>query len=408
MRIPTFNQFQREADVIAVQFERLSRLEGEAASGQKILASSDDPTLAYEITSMQDYLDTLSNYSDNGALAISRSTLFSTSAQSGVNLMTQLQSLIKQANSVTGSTAANRQAIAQQMIGLQESLLNVASTQDAFGSYIYSGANSTVSPYTLVNGTYQYQGGTQTSSINVGPGVSATYYDVGDNIFGSIFNGNGTYAITANSSNTGNAYTSAGSVLSGYIPDTYTLAFSLNSSNQLVYSVNGVTSGQVIPPPPSSTLPIFNSSASGTDISFNGVDFSVLGMPNAGDSFQIQPSTQVNIFNTIQSLTALLQNPPASTAIFNQQLSQLNATAETAFTQMTSYLSQTGVNSGVIQNQCAITKETIFSQTAALSELADANPATVYSELMQQSIALQATQDAFLKIQETLTKLLKL
>lgn len=414
MRIPTLSQFRHQADMITKQFDKMRNLQQQIYSGKKIINPSDDPVLASQVRSTEDAIAQLQSYDKNGTLAHARTQYFQTSAQSAVGLMSDVQRLLLQVQDTTNpSDKAN---IAKQLQGDLTNLLNIANTRDPNGEYIFGGYNTNMSPYIQSGGTYQYQGGYDVTMIDVSPTAQALYNESGFNVFGNIPLGNGVFTVSASNSNTGTASTSAGTTATNgtYVPDTYTISFVTNSAGKLAYQVVGASTGQVIPPPPTVSpagAPAYvpGSGSSGMDITFNGITINIGGgMPNVGDSFQIQPTTKQNVFNTIQNVIDTLQNPPNNKGMFDQIMKQANASFTQVSKSFIAYQSDVGTRSVNIDNQISANKQLINYQTVVLSDLQDADMADVFSQLAQQSLALQATQEGYLKIQETFSQLLKL
>lgn len=409
MRISTFHQFEKQSDMINQQYDAMNRLFNQASSGKKIQNSSEDPVLATQIKSTQNYIDSIAGYYNNGVLAQNRSRLFSTSVQNSLNVLNDVQTTIIK---VQGGTLSDgdRSALAKQLQGDLTTLLNYANTHDGDGNYIYAGYNTNSTPYVQVNGSYQYQGGLNQAMIDIGSDVSTLYYESGFNVFGDIYQGNGSFTVSATSSNTGSASTTPGAVINpaSYVPDDYTISFAQNTSGELVYSVTGAASGQVIPPLPATIpddAPLYQAKS---DITFNGLSLNIDGVPNPGDSFVVQPSTQENVFNTLQNLINMLQNPVTDKAQYDQELSQISASFTQISLHMTTYLSQVGTQSMTIDNQVKNNDDVIKSSTIALSGLQDADFVGVISAIAQKSMALQASYQSYAQLQQTLMQILKL
>jgi flagellar hook-associated protein 3 FlgL len=408
MRIPTFYQFKRQADMITIQFNKMNKLFLQGSTGQKIQASSENPVLANQIKSNKETIEALDNFSNNGLLAQNRSRLFSTAMENSINILGDVKILMSKASNGTVSNS-DKASIAEQLQGDLTMLLSYANTHDADGNYIFSGFNTQTPPYVLVNGSYEYQGGLNTAVIDISPDVSALYYESGFNVFGDIFNGNGSFTITAGA-NTGGAFTSAGNVVNpaNYVQDTYTLSFVTNSSGGLAYQIIGSASGQVIPPLPSNIPDDAALYHPKSDITFNGINFTMEGNPEVGDTFTIASSKQENIFNAIQTLITTLQTPSTNQGNFNQTMGQLNASFSQITNHLITYQSQIGTRSLAIDNEIAENETVKTNNEITLKGLAEADPVQVYSALAQKSLALQATQDSYSKLQETLLQLLRL
>ncbi|MEO8400433.1 MAG: flagellar hook-associated protein FlgL [Gammaproteobacteria bacterium] len=408
MRIPTFGMYQRESGQISQMYDSLGKLIQQADSGKKLIHSSDDPVLAHQIKSKEDYVNTLQSYFDNGVLAGSHATLFTTSAQSAVNVTSQIQTLLKSAQSGTKNDS-DRASIAEQLKGYLSNMASIANTQDGSGEFIYAGNNSDAPAYILVNGVYQYQGGSSQTQVNIAPEISTLYTDVGSEVFGNIYDGNGTFTVTAGSGNTGGASTTPGAVINSasYVADTYTITFGTNGGS-LVYQVVGATSGQVIPALPA-TFPAGAPTYTGSsDVNFNGISLHINGTPSVGDTFQIQPSTRQDVFGSLQNLITLLQTPNTNPAKLDQALIQADASFGQISNHLVTYMSQAGTASSAVKAQVDANRDIIHNQTITINDLANADIGQVYSALSQQSLALQATIGGYMKMQDTLNKLLQM
>jgi flagellar hook-associated protein 3 FlgL len=406
MRVPTVTQFRDQIELLSQQYEDIATLQAQADSGQKLQNSSDDPVLALQIKSVSDYITSLQAYSSNSILAQNRSKLFETSTQTVVDVMSKVTELTKAAQNDTLSDA-DRQDIAAQLQGCLNQLAAAANSQDGNGNYIYSGYNTGSPAYTEQNGSYQYFGTMDAITINIGPNVSTPYSESGYNVFGNIPTGNGYFTVSAASTNTGNASTSAGNIVntSSYVPDTYTVSFVTNSAGQLAYQVTGASSGQVMPPPPATSPADAPAYVPASDVNFNGVNLNFTGAPKAGDSFQVAPSQPQNVFNSLQGLINNLQTPivtDTDRAQFHQAITESSESLSQAATHFIGYLSTIGTREVTIDTQSNSNEKIITNQKVILGKLADADSAEVISSLTEELSSLQTTQQIYLKIQQTM------
>ena len=412
MRIPTFTQFQRQTEMIATQFDQMSRLQAQASSGKKLINNSDDPVLAGQITSTEDFIEKLNGFSHNAILAQNRGNDMDTALKNAIAKVSDIQRIIQ--NSRNGTLKdEDRANLAKQLRGGINSLLTLANSQNAQGKYIFSGSNTSLPPFVQNGSNYQYQGSYDPTMIDIGPNFSTIYCDSGNNVFGNIPTGNGTYTVDASSSNTGTAATSAGTVISqNYVSDTYTLSFATNGAGETVYQIVGATSGQVVPTPPATIptdSPVYKPGTNGFDIpAFNGISLNVHGDAKAGDTFTIAPSTKQDVFTALEGIADLLESPLTNQGSFDQAISQGAAVVEQAFSHFVGYQSQIGIRNIAIDSQIKSNEENVTAQKIVLKNLGDSDMTDVYTRLAQQSLALQATQQSYLKIQDVLNQLLKM
>lgn len=412
MRIPTFHQFERQAAVISRQFDEMRHLQQQMSSGKKITAASDDPVLANQIEETQTFIEELNGYYRNGVLVQNRCQYYQTAMQGALNSMTNLNSdLLRVSTGVLSPEDAI--IIANQMQGELTNILSIANTQDTNGSFIFSGYNTSTQPYAQTGGSYVYQGSYEATMIDIGPSSQSTYNESGYSVFSNILTGNGTFTATASAGNTGSANTTPGSISNrtAYVPDTYTISIVTNGSGQKAYQVVGTASGQLIPPLPATiptNAPAYAPGPGGLDLNFNGITINLGSGANVGDSFVLQPSTPQNAFDTIQNVINTLLNPPTNQGQLNQQLSQANIAFTQIFNSFNTYQTQLGQRTANINAQINLNQEAIVDQQVTLDDLESSDMAAVMSKLAQQSLALQATQEGYLKIQETFSQLLKI
>ena len=412
MRVPTMTQFTNQLQTITQQNLTISSLQQQISSQKKIQNASDDPVLASQIKSINDYISSLQSYTNNGVLAQNRSSLFETSLQSCVNVMSKVTEL-SQAGKTETLSNADRANLASQLSGSLSRLLNVANTTDGNGEAIFAGYNTSSPAFVQKSGSYQYQGGLDQVNISIGPNTTTVYNDSGFNLFGNIATGNGAFTVKAGLTNTGTAYTSPGSVVSNasYVPDTYTISFVTNGSGQLGYQVTGANSGQVIPTPPATSPANAPAYVAGSDLTFNGISLNVNGAPNSGDTMTIAPSSKDNIFNLIQNVINVLNKPVDSSqdiASFRQNMSQACSALASGSQNFRSRLSDSGVRAASLQTELDQNTENVKQQNIILGSLSDIDPYEVISKFTQQTQALQLTQQVYMKIQQSLSEFLKM
>lgn len=412
MRISTDNMFETQRSLISDQYEQYSILISKQSKGKKLLHASDDPVLSSRIELTSNFIENLKTFDQTGIISQGRAQAFDSSIKSAVDTADKVKELIQQAGSDTLSDS-DRKAIAQQLEGYLNVLVNTANSTDGNGNYIYSGFNTTTTPYIKQNGVYIYQGGNTPSYVNIGINVDVLHNESGFKVFGDILAGNGNFTVKAASTNTGSAYTTPGSVTStsGYVPDTYTLSFITKGDNKVYYQVIGANSGQVIPAPPATLPTDAPEFIPNSDITFNGATIHVNGGPAVGDSFTIAPSQKQNVFDTIQNIIDNLRTPvgsdPTKSAFFHQSLSQASATMDQSFQNFVRYQSEVGTRMIVINDQVDLNKSVGVAQQDILGQLSEADPIEITTKLSQVLFNLQATQDGYLKIQEVLKELLR-
>ena len=126
------------------------------------------------------------------------------------------------------------------------------------------------------------------------------------------------------------------------------------------------------------------------------------GTPVAGDNFQIGPSTHQSVFSTVQSIVKALSSSVVTgtqRAQFEQQINgQLN-NLDQALNHLVNIRAAVGSRMQVMTQQKRVSANVSLQVKTALSGLTDLNYASAISKLNMQMMALQAAQQAYVKVQ---------
>ena len=156
----------------------------EVASGQKLNSLSDNPAAAASLVTLRMQSDSDTQYLQNitsltGSLNVAGSALSSV-----VEALTTAQSLgVEGANSTLNSS--NRQALAQQIQGIQQQIMGLANTSYD-GQYLFSGTATTTQPYAADASSASgvtYKGNDKTNSVEISPGQAMPINLPGSQVF---------------------------------------------------------------------------------------------------------------------------------------------------------------------------------------------------------------------------------
>jgi flagellar hook-associated protein 3 FlgL len=388
MRISTSMMNTRAINSMSNAQSQLQTLQDQISSGKKVTRPSDDPVAAARIMQLQQLQANNTQYGTNiSALKTRLSTADQTLADVD-SVIQQISTLAVQANNATLSSS-DKTSIATQLSELQKQLIQLANTKDSNGEFLFSGYSTSTQPFAQdSSGTVGYYGDQGVRQLQVG---SAQYMDdsnTGQDIFMSIPSGNGTYALSATSTNTGSG------VISGTLQNraswsggNFTLSFT-SATDWEVRDSGGtlITSG--------------SNYQAGNAITFNGVSLSVTGSPAAGDSFHIDSSSTQDIFATIQNLITTLGNPTDTTAQQAQYQNSLNALSEQLQQSENNVLdvrASIGARVSALETADSTRQDQSDTLTSSLSNLQDADYTQAVSKYSQMYTALQAAQQAFAK-----------
>ncbi|KGP63699.1 hypothetical protein EP47_04875 [Legionella norrlandica] len=410
MRLPTVNQLKMQEKALTSQYELLNQLRIQSTTGKKLVSSSDNPILADQIKYVKNNLSQIKNYEYNLIVAEKITDEKSEIASQSLELLRNAKQILIQAQNETVNDS-DRQVFANQLEGILKQFLSYANTRDENGNYIFSGISSSTAPFIHQDLGYVYQGSNENMQITIAPDNLINYTESGYNLFCAISNANSPYQATSLSTNTGTGLISDCYTIdnNSALIDNYTISFALNSQGQLVYSINGTQSGQVVPQPPSSIpddAPLY---VPGENVNFNGINYIISGSPNPGDNFSISPAKNQDVFTTIQHFINIIRKPvntEADKVNLSQQLINIGDALEQAYRHFQSFESIVG-NAGMrIDMQKEILENSIFVEEQLISNLSDADMVQVLSDLTQQMTAIQLTQEIYLKLQESFSSLL--
>lgn len=293
MRISTSFIQQQSVEAMLRQQTELAKTQQQVSTGERILSPSDDPVAAVRVLGIERDLNLTEQYQSNADVAESKLSVTDGVLSSAADILQRIRQLAVQGLNDSNDGNA-RQAIAEEMNQLNESLLSLANSTDANGEYLFSGYQSNTQAFDP--GTYAYNGDSGQRNVRVGSGYLVEVSEPGDQVFVS-----------------------------------------------------------------------------------NNLD----------------GSTQA-IFQTIEDFTTALNNNDVSTAPNNGDfLSNL----DTSLGQVLGARTNVGTRLNAIDQQRAVNEASIASLESNRSQLADLDYAEAITRLNQQSVGLQAAQQAYVKVQ---------
>jgi len=390
MRIGTYQLQQQALNAMLDQQSRLAKTQQQVSTGQRLVTPSDDPAAASQALDLERMRETLKQYQKNADMARNRLSLEENALTSVEDAVLRLRELAIQGNSGT-LTATDRAQIASEARELLRQLVTLANTSDANGEFLFAGYNASTQPFTqAASGTVSYVGDSGSRSLQISGTRQVAAGDSGQDVFRAIRNGNGTFAVEADSGNTGTGVIDPGSVTdpSSWVADTYTLTFLTATTYEVRDSSNNLeTSGTY---------------SSGGAISFNGIRVSVSGTPAANDSFTIESSANQDLFTTALNLATALEGvttTSAGTAEFQNNMNRFLADIDQAQNHLLDFRARIGARLSAIDSQKDINDSTTLTLDQSISQLKDLDYAEAISRLNLQLTGLEAAQQSFIRIQ---------
>ena len=238
MRLGSANTYDRALQNLYSRQTELSNQQEKLTSGKNVNRPSDDPTGAAQAERALTRLARIS--SDNRSLEVQRSaiTLAESTLGDATSLVQKLRELVITAGNA-GYSASDRKSVAQEMRGLRDQLFALANARDANGTPLFGALGSASAPFTDSSGGVSFNGvaGQRASTETSIPGTMD-----GQAVWMNVASGNGSFALSTGTGNTGNLWTNTGQVLTpaSLTGHNYTITFSVVGAGT-TYSVQDTT-----------------------------------------------------------------------------------------------------------------------------------------------------------------------
>ncbi|MEW9581111.1 flagellar hook-associated protein FlgL [Paraburkholderia sp. DGU8] len=400
MRISSSQYFAMNVATMSDQQAQLSQLYAQISSGSSLSTPADNPLGAAQAVQLSSTATTLSQYTSNQTTALASLQQEDSTLGSVNTVLQSIQTLILKAGDGTLNNT-NRGAIATQLQGLSSQLMTLANSTDPQGNYLFAGFQSTAQPYSINSaGVVTYSGDTGTRTVQVTDSSTIQTADNGLSIFGSVAP-IGTSAVpAAAATNTGSGVIGSVSLTNPINPanaDTYTITF----TSPTTYTVSQTSpSAPGVPGVPGAPQTF----TAGSAITLGGQQVSITGAPNTNDSFTVTPATQgsMDVFANLNQLIATLQTPvsgTASTASFQSALTTSATQLENTINNVVTARANVGGREQEVQALQTVTQANSLQTSTNLTALTQTDMVKTISQYTLTQTALQAAQQAFVKIQ---------
>ena len=363
----------------------ISQTENQLSTGLAFSTPAENPTAAGAVANYDQALSQSQQYTTNANSAQTGLNTEDTALTQVQNQLQSLRTLALEANSGTESTQ-NLSAIATQAQQIQNSLLSLANTQDGNGNYIFGGFETQSQPFALTATGATYSGDSGQRQVQIAAGQTVVAGDNGNTVFQQIPTGNGTFAVSANSSNKGTGVLGAATVANPntYAGGTYTITFTGAAAYNITDSTTGVVTAGTYTP--------------GQAINYGGTEVTLNGQPATGDSFSVTPSTTQSVFATVQNLITALKagnGSPASTAQVGNAVAAAVTNIDQALTQTENVQASVGGRLNAITTQLSVATSQQTQLQTSITNLQGLDYPAAYTSLTSQNTTLSAAMQAF-------------
>jgi flagellar hook-associated protein 3 FlgL len=277
----------------------LSQQQEKIGTGQRVNRPSDDPVAAAQAERVMTRLARIDV--DQRALESQRAALATAESALGeaTTLVQGSRDLVISALNA-GYSPRDRATIANQIASLRDQLFALSNRTDGNGIALFGGLGSSGAPFadTTPGVSFQATAGQRAATATALPGAMD-----GQAIWMDVPTGNGVFKVSLGGTNTGTAWSDAGSVVtpSAQTGNSYSVTFSV---------VNGVTTYDVVDTTAATTVSTAQPYKEGTPILFDGLSIVVNGAPANGDTISVAPSVQTNVFKVLDDAIASISNAP--------------------------------------------------------------------------------------------------
>jgi len=404
MRISTSQMHDRGVNAMLDQQAKLSKTEVQLATGRRILTPSDDPSGSTQVLDLDRSIATTQQYTRNADQAESRLQLEESVLNSSSEVLNRIRELTVQANNGT-QTNESRSSIAQELRQLEEELLALGNSRDSNGEYLFAGNATDTQPFVRnADGSVAYQGDQGQRHLQIGAANQVAVGDSGSDVFMAVPEGNGTFVVKPDAGNTGSGVVGAGSVsdYNQWTGHDYTVSFAENTDGELVYTVYDDTDGVWVEPASGAVddAPLFES---GYSIGFDGISFDVTGTPEPGDALAVAPSGNQSIFSTLNELIEAVESPVANStdsAELHNTVGRALSNIDQAEGSINDTRAKIGGRLNDIDRQRYTNDDHVLHLETIRSDIADLDYAEATARFAQEETALQAAQQAYIKVKD--------
>jgi flagellar hook-associated protein 3 FlgL len=392
MRISTSTYYNESVATMNQLQVNLANTNQQIATGRKILSPADDPAGAARASELTQADSANTQFKNNRDAAINTVSLAESVLQSVTNLLMDAKDISLTAGN-PNLNDVSRKALANEIQGRLNELVSLANSTDGTGNYLFSGAQGVVTPFVNTAAGVVYQGDDVQRKIQASPSRQIVTTDSGADIFVRVRTGNGTFQTATALANTGTGTVSQGVVIDPalYNGDSFQIVF----TGPNTFDINDVTTG--------TPVSLGNTYVAGQAITFNGIQFDIQGAPVAGDVFDVTPSVNQSIFDTLAKFVATLNTsvPSANamtSATYRQGLREASTSLQQGLTNVLGVRATMGARMRELDALQITGDELGLQYKSTLSKIQDTDYNKAISDLTQQQMVLTAAQKSFSQV----------
>ena len=389
--------------------QRVSGLAAETqnqiSTGRKFLSAADDPVASTRILQLNQEIAIREQYQKNITSVTNRLALEETVLTGASELLQRIREITVQSGD--GSlNSEDRGFLAQEVDIRLDEMLGLLNSKDANGEFIFAGYKGDTQPFVKGGGGgYKFQGDEGERLVQVGATTFVNSRDSGKGIFEAIPSAEHNFSTANNPRNTAlpPANITVGQIVDKdafeafYPEDAFIEIERVDALDppQLNYTVRRSSDNRVLNG--LENIPF----VPGANIQFEGISVRISGVPDVGDSFTIESSSQQSALSTISRLNDALQSSSDTPEGREQLRIVLESTLknlDNAQTRLLETRSSIGGRLNTLESTQSIHEDVDIVSQDVLSQLQDVDFAEAVSRLSLETFILEAAQQSFAKI----------
>lgn len=390
-RISTSGVYQQSLSTMLAKQAGLAHTQQQLATGKRLVTAKDDPVAAGTAVSLDRAAAELERFGENANVLGNRLNLQeSVLAQAGDRLA-RVRELTIQANNASLSSE-DKKAITAELKVIREELLGLANSQDGSGRYLFGGTDDGHAPFVLSGGDVSYTGDQTQRQVEIAPDHFVSDTIPGSELFMRVRSGDGRVDGAAAASNTGSGVLMEFGVgnTGSWNGQSYSVVFTAPDAYEL-RDAGGAVVGT-------------GAYMSGEGISVGGLTLRIDGAPATGDSFSVGAAQTQDVFGMLDDLVTALELPddtPQQRAVQQNQLQAALRNTATAQEHFIDGRATGGAQLAAMDSAAELRVAQSVTLETTLSGIRDLDYAEAISRFTLESTALQAAQQAFMRLQSS-------
>lgn len=392
MRVTTNQLYSQSLNRILDLQTRSRDSTNQISGGKRITRPGDDPVAAAEVMTINNRTAAAAQYDRNGVQAESRLTQVDDVLGGVTTMLQRVHDLVLQGRSEAQGNS-DRDAIAKEVREQMQVLLDLGNTRNPSGEYIFAGALVGTRPFTADSaGNVTYNGDQTVRELQLSETRTMAESFTGHEALFAVRNGNGTFVTGRVPGNLGTGQISDNTLLDGtsYVAHDFRVSFTSATTYDIIDDTLG------------SNVATAQTYVDGAAIRFNGSEITIFGAPGNGDQFTVKPSQNQSMFQTLGKIAATLETGyanDAEQANFGFDIDRALEALDRSLEKVGELRSTTGARLNNVSAQHEINAQLNLNLETLRSKLEDVDLAKAITQLTQDSTALQAAQQAFVKVQ---------